>query len=321
MIRPALLAMTLAPATTAGAFELAFPVQCTLGHDCFLQNYVDHDPGSGAHDFTCGPLSYDGHDGTDIRVATLGDMQAGVTVLAAAPGTVAGVRDGMADIPQDDPAAPAIDGKDCGNGVLIDHGDGWQTQYCHLRQGSVTVKSGDKVTTGATLGQIGLSGRTVFPHLHLSVRKDGAEVDPFAPDATSTCGAAHDSATDLWAVDMPYDGFGFLDAGITTAPPDFSAIRAGMPPAETLPADAPALVVWGFFFGARAGDVLTLRLDGPEGIIAENTVTLERAQAQAMQFTGRKARGPWPTGDYTGTLSLTRDRAEIERWDTRLRVD
>ena len=62
-----------------------------------MQNHVDTDPGPDARDFTCGPLSYDGHRGTDFRVATLADMWAGFRALAAALGRVVAVRDGMAD--------------------------------------------------------------------------------------------------------------------------------------------------------------------------------------------------------------------------------
>ena len=121
MIRGAAL-LTLALAFPAGAFELAFPVDCTLGATCHIQQYADHDPGPGARDFTCGPLSYDGHDGTDIALATRAEMAAGVSVLAAASGRVKGMRDGIADF------APVIADKECGNGVVIDHGDGWETQ-------------------------------------------------------------------------------------------------------------------------------------------------------------------------------------------------
>lgn len=321
MIRPAVLILTLAPAAPAGAFELGFPLDCTLGQTCFIQNYFDHDPGPAAQDFTCGPLTYDGHDGTDIRLPTLAEMEAGVAVHPVAAGRVMGVRDGMPDISKDDPAAPALDGRDCGNGVLIDHGGGWQTQYCHMKQGSVAVKSGDQVGVDSLLGQVGLSGNTVFPHLHLSVRKDGTEIDPFTPDTPTTCGAGRDPAADLWQGDLAYDGFGFLDAGIADTPPEYDAIRNGLPPRLVFGKDAPALLVWGFFFGARTGDHLLLRLEGPEGVIAEQDVILDRNQAQAMQFTGRKARGDWPAGDYTGTLALMRDGTELERREIRATVE
>lgn len=320
MIRRALLCLTLAPATPAGAFELALPVSCTLGDTCHVQNYVDRDPGPAWQDVGCGALSYDGHDGTDIALPTRAAMEAGVDVLAAAAGVVKGVRDGMADIPQDDPAAPKIGGKECGNGVVIDHGDGWETQYCHMKQGSIAVQAGDQVATGAVLGQVGLSGQTVFPHLHLAVRKDGQALDPFAPDAVAACGLT-DAAADLWANDVPYDGFGFLDMGFSGAVPDYAAIRAGLPPRLTFPADAPALVVWAFFFGARQGDVLTLSITGPQGEVIREAMTLDRTQAQAFRAIGKRARADWPAGAFLGTATLSRDGAVIEERSVSMAVE
>lgn len=313
MIRQLALILTVAPAGMAGAFDLGFPVECVLGESCFIQNYFDHDTGPAVQDFTCGPLSYDGHDGTDIRLPTTAWMEAGVAIHPAAPGRIKGVRDGMPDIPSDAPKAPALNGRDCGNGVVIDHGGGWETQYCHMKFGSVTVKAGDQVGRKTVLGKIGLSGNTVFPHLHLAVRRNGKELDPFSPDAPNTCGATPDPATDLWEDPIRYDSFGFLDAGITDAAPDYAAVKDGLPPRLEFSPDAPALVIWAFFFGAQAGDILTMRLVGPEETVVDQAVTIARTQAQAMQFTGRKARGAWPLGDYTGTLILTRDGTELER--------
>ena len=79
----------LAVAVPAGAQappRLELPVACEIGVICVVQNYVDQDPGPGARDHACGPLSYDGHGGTDIRVPGRPEMTAGVAVLAAAPG-------------------------------------------------------------------------------------------------------------------------------------------------------------------------------------------------------------------------------------------
>ena len=75
MIR-ALAPLLMALAPPAGAFDLAFPADCTLGQDCYIQQYHDHDPGPEATDYTCGPLSYDGHDGTDIALPTRAAMAA-----------------------------------------------------------------------------------------------------------------------------------------------------------------------------------------------------------------------------------------------------
>lgn len=307
MIR-ALAPLLMALAFPAGAFELAFPAGCTLGQDCYIQQYHDHDPGSEATDYTCGPLSYDGHDGTDIALPTRADMAAGVAVLAAAPGVVKGLRDEVAD------AAPFPTGQDCGNGVVIDHGNGWETQYCHLKQGSVQVKTGEPVTTGTILGQIGQSGRAEFPHVHFAVRHNGTKIDPFAPEAIA-CGAAGD---DLWAGDLPHQPGGILGLGLTDRVPEFDAIKAGLP-SPNLPTTVPALVVWVYVFGPRAGDAILVELIGPEGALVSERVQMERTQALAFRAVGRKLTLPaWPAGTYSASATLMRDRAELSRQEMTL---
>ncbi|THD84968.1 M23 family metallopeptidase [Aliigemmobacter aestuarii] len=313
-------ALILALACPAGAFELNWPVDCTPGETCFIQQYVDRDPGPGVTDFACGTLAYDGHEGTDIALPSLAALQAGVTVRAAAPGTVLGVRDGMPDILVSDPAAPPLEGRDCGNGVVIDHGQGWQTQYCHMARGSVAVRSGDSVAAGTPLGQVGLSGRTEFPHLHVTVRKDGQTVDPFDPDGTLACG---ETAPPLWSDPPAYRPGGLIAAGFDIAVPKYEAVKAGMPARAVLPAKAPALVIWGYYFGNRAGDELRLTITGPEGEVISETVPLDRTQAQAFRAVGKRLRGPsgWPVGDYTGEAVLIRAGAEIDRIVIAARID
>ncbi len=83
----------------------------------------------------------------------------------------------------------AVADKECGNGVRIDHGEGWHTQYCHMRRGSIAVKEGDKIDVGVKLGEVGYSGNATFPHVHLSVSMDMQPVDPFLPAKDAQCGA------------------------------------------------------------------------------------------------------------------------------------
>lgn len=296
-------------ASPAAGFDLALPIGCQLGETCHIQNYFDHDPGAGTEDFACGPLGYDGHDGTDFALPSLAAMQAGVDVLAAAPGTVLGIRDGMADISIRDPAAPPLEGRDCGNGVLIDHGDGWQTQYCHMKSGSIAVRSGDRVDSGTRLGEVGLSGNTEFPHLHLSVRRNDAKIDPFDPGAAPGCGAA---VAPLWAEPIPYQPGGFIALGFSTAVPEYEALQAGLP-AEPIPSDAPALVLWAYYFGPRAGDLLELSVTGPDGGLFSEEVPLDRTQAQAFRAFGKRLRESLTPGRYEGLAILRRDGAEIDR--------
>ena len=52
----------------AAAQNFQLPIDCALGSDCVVQNYADANPQAGiAQDPMCGPLSYDGHDGLDLR--------------------------------------------------------------------------------------------------------------------------------------------------------------------------------------------------------------------------------------------------------------
>ena len=163
--------------------RLAFPVACALGRTCEIQHYVDRDPGPGVRDYRCATQTYQAHNGFDIRVPDMMAQRRGVDVLASAAGTVARVRDGVADISVRAPGAPSVANQECGNGVAISHGGGWETQYCHMARGSIRVKPGDVVAAGAPIGRVGLSGNTEYPHLHMTVRHNGVVVDPFAPAA------------------------------------------------------------------------------------------------------------------------------------------
>ena len=290
-------------AVQARDIPLAFPVACTLGQSCFIQNYVDRDPSERVADFTCGPLSYDGHQGTDVALPSLIAMEEGVDVLSAAPGVVRGTRDALPDISFRDEAAPDLQGRDCGNGVAIDHGDGWTTQYCHLRQGSVSVHTGQRVGAGQVIGQIGLSGMTEFPHLHFTVRRRDVVVDPFDTAADGACGTA--ASTPLWREPIAYDPSGPLSAGLAADVPEWEAIKAGGIEATT---DAHgALVLWAAFFGGREGDEVRLAISGPEGPVHEDVVPVERTQAQFFRASGLRApESGWPPGRYEGRAALVR---------------
>lgn len=304
-MRPILALLILAaPAQAlAQAFELGWPVACALGEACHVQNAFDHDPGPAARDAACGTLAYDGHDGTDIALPTLAEQGAGVEVLAAAPGVVAGARDGEADALQGTPGAPDVAGRECGNGVLLAHEGGWETQYCHLAEGSVAVREGDRVAAGDALGRIGLSGDTQFPHLHLAVRQGGVAVDPFAPDAPDACGEL--PAEDLWAGEVALAPGGVTDAGFATGVPDYAEVTAGT--ADRAPRSGEPLVLFALMFGGRAGDVVRLQVEGPAGTVIDHEEALERTQAQLFRAAGLRApEGGWPSGHYKGTATLLR---------------
>ncbi|WP_299951338.1 M23 family metallopeptidase [uncultured Ruegeria sp.] len=289
--------------------KLSWPVDCQLREYCHIQQYVDHDPTSGSRDYRCGSLSYDGHKGTDIRTATIAEMNHGVAVLAAHEGKVTGIRNGMPDVSIESPDKIDVSGRECGNGVVLSHSNGWETQYCHLKAGSVIVRPGEWVTQGQYLGDIGLSGFTTFPHLHFSVRRFGEVVDPFAPQYDGTCQITDQDT--LWQDAIPYIPTGILASGFATKIPDFSEAKEGLPPVETLSEDAPAIVAWAMYFGARTGDTLSFFISGPGGFEFNYSHDVERTQAQAIHSAGkRKPPDSWVPGTYSARVSYYREGQE-----------
>ncbi|MDE0453317.1 MAG: peptidoglycan DD-metalloendopeptidase family protein [Gammaproteobacteria bacterium] len=65
-----------------------------------------------------------------------------------------------------------------GNTVMIDHGSGLVTMYCHLHE--VHVREGDSLARGEAFGSVGATGRATGPHLHWTVSMHGTKVDPLA---------------------------------------------------------------------------------------------------------------------------------------------
>ncbi|MBC2128917.1 murein hydrolase activator EnvC family protein [Listeria marthii] len=105
---------------------------------------------------------YESHKGQDIAGGGI------ITVSAAASGTV--VFSGF--------GASGSGFGGYGYVVKIDHGNGYQTLYGHMRAGSLKVVTGQRVSQGQPIGIMGSTGQSTGQHLHFEIHKNGVPVNP-----------------------------------------------------------------------------------------------------------------------------------------------
>lgn len=305
-----------APAHADGPpFDL--PLQC-IDDQCDIVHYVDHDPGPGIRDYACGTSTYDGHRGTDFAIPDEATMINGVPITAVADGTVVATRDGVEDIDAARLSPSALNGIECGNGILIDHADGWQSQYCHMRRGSVAVSKGDHVSRGQIIGMVGMSGQATFPHLHFNLRHNKQLVDPFSGTLMSQPVGKDCNPDDgaLWTAkarsEMHYAPVHLYGVGFSGARPTAGDIKRGYFNATTLPQDSPELYFWGYVIGAVNGDKIIFKVSGPGPFNGSRTFTVNQpddAGPRAKWFfvNAKRPQNRWPAGTYHGEVLFSRD--------------
>lgn len=311
--------------------RFALPVDCALGEDCIIQNHFDHNAAEGVfQDYACGALGYDGHTGTDIRMRHIGALAGeGVDVLAAADGRVERATT-YADISSEDVPLlklikRAVMRGGCGQGVTVDHGTGWRSHYCHMREGSVSVSEGDAVKAGDRIGKMGMTGTTVFPHLHFEVSHYGLSLDPFVAqakgyDCTQTARAS------LWQPELQkqlaYIPSGVVDAGFTVGEPQIAIVRqTGARPLTSL-SETNDMGVWAELFGLQHGDAVSLEVTAPDGtpIAQQGWRQDEVAAIRLFAVTVAARDTEWQTGEYRAALRVTREgkTAISHTWATEL---
>lgn len=236
---------------TASAIPLTFPVDCKLGSDCYIQQYMSDTTAANARDYVGGHLTSSNHNGTDIALPAFSQIKSNIRVVAVADGTVTAVQDNEPDHYNRNYTTNAQTNT-CGNEVSIQHAAGWQSQYCHMKYESIVVKPGESVKAGQTIGYVGASGVADYPHLHLTVRQNGQVVDPFV---------AH-----LWQKPVPYHSQGLISMGVSDRVQ--SEIDTANDPAQQQqfsPQRDNAIVAWARAYGATQGQLQRFVFYQPNG--------------------------------------------------------
>jgi hypothetical protein len=90
----------------------------------------------------------------------------GAPILAPADGVVSSVVDGL----RDQPIGTVDDQRDAGNQVVIRVGEDRYIMIGHVRAGSIRVSVGDRVAAGQVIAEVGNSGNTDEPHVHIQAQ-------------------------------------------------------------------------------------------------------------------------------------------------------
>ena len=285
--------------------KLQFPVLCNFGINCWVLYYMDVEGNPRkTRDFTCGARAGEADMFTRIAVKDLATAARGVPVVAAADGQVTYVQNNVIDKLY----SPGQRVMPCGNAIVIEHAKGRETQYCHLRQGSIPHQPGDAVKQGQFLGVVGLSGATTWPHLGFAVLDYDLAIDPFSGRSIHEgCGL---TPKPLWqnAALYTYKPFSIYNIGFSENAPSSTQLDFGFETQKDLPVSVKSLTFWAGAFGTQKGDRLEIRITNPDGeVLEEETITLSHTRPKTMfAITADRGNGFWFPGFYRGDIRLIR---------------
>ena len=141
------------------------------------------------------------------EVGIWGSNHSGVDFVGPSGDPIYAVYDGTVEAVKISPPKQGY-----GNYVIINHGGGVKSLYGHMSEFAVCV--GQKVLAGQKIGEIGSTGASTGPHLHLTMYAGGDLIDPLQFYSTSAVKAAEQGLTGYLPDQMSnYRGIPFEFAG------------------------------------------------------------------------------------------------------------
>lgn len=273
-----------------------FPLAGRLWRDLFTIYYVDLDPTSGVLDWACGDDTYDGHTGNDTDIRTFSEQLIGVPVFAAQDGVVVATHDGEEDMNTDWSGQTA-------NFVIIDHDNGREGWYWHLKKNSIVVSVDEPVSAGQQIAKCGSSGESTGPHLHFEIRDDGQVYEPF----TGACRPGSSG----WVRQPSVDRSTYLhDFGITYEDVgSFPEWPYRWPTSGQIALSDPAIRVWFYGTSLPANSTWTVRFRRPNGTIVPGSTP------QAFE------NPPWRWFSWWQTYNVTEMHSTTGTWHVLLSIN
>lgn len=291
------------------SLKLSWPLACKPNTECFISSYPDLQVGTNPtapHEYRCGSRTKSGFKGVEFSFNSYQTALDNQKVLAAAPGRVVYVKNDLAD----GATGREVRRHPCGNEVRVLHSSGYQTRYCHLRQGSALVYPGQAVTAGHALGMVGYSGEVQHPRLVMYTEQDGHLLDPFtgrALNAPNDCFSSRDRS--LWSPDVAYPDVLVMDAAFSNYLPTQEDIDNGVSKVEQVSRDSHHLVAWVHVFGLKRNDHEVLEIRDPTGKLWKDLNRYSQFDSRDwLTFVqGARAEKPFSKGKWTAAYRLTRD--------------
>lgn len=253
----ALLLLFLAiPHHSPAAMSFGSPLSGAYGTNWFIINFKDNGDGVTPLDYAGGRQTYPTHTGIDIMLYDYLTMDEGIEVRAAAPGTVINFVDGLDDrVLESQP-----------NSIFVRHADGSVSYYAHLKMNSILVATGQVVSAGEKMAEVGGDGTNEVSHLHFGVL-----------DRWATNGIWCDIMTNQLGLSQSFDWFDnytnqvirhVYGMGVTiTNDPAFSlpAWRQQQTPSSYSMIHSGPFAVWIKYTGRNTNDFLAIRLLNQSG--------------------------------------------------------
>lgn len=302
--------LALAPAR-AMASPLMFPLVCEAGQACFIIGYPDMDKApDSAKDYACGPATSEADPFLRIGLPDVATLTLGLFVVAADKGRVIDASDGLPDLVASSKSQIKKGTPVCGNGIVIDHGAGMTTAYCHLKRGSIRVKTGDHVERGQVIANVGQSGVALWPQLGFSIQKNGYAIDPITGGSDAEgCGFKPRSVLELPEAFKTYQPAAIVNLGFAIGPQTSQNVALGKAErfAQIAPS-SPTMTLWGMVVGLKKGDVVKTSLaDGRGRIFHQQSLVMDKDKdRQLINFSRQRGYAYWRAGTYTGEVIVAR---------------